>query len=199
MNEYSIKNKMPRSKEQFEEMRTKKKELILSAALTCFASNGFHNTSIADISAEAGISTGLMYNYFESKEELLKSIYVQGLELIFEPITGLKKPLSTKQLVGFLKHVFSQVESNPAYWRTYLIVISQPEILRDYHTYIHQTAEQGMLPLIQYFSDQGASDPLTEVRFLFSVIDGICLNYLADIANYPFKKIKQKIIRQYEE
>src|SRR3954462_13472310 len=41
---------------------------ILGAAFSCFAKRGFHQTSMHDISAEAGISVGLIYRYFESKE-----------------------------------------------------------------------------------------------------------------------------------
>src|ERR1700757_4539092 len=43
---------------------------ILDAALACFAKHGFHQTSMHDISAEAGISVGLIYRYFENKEAL---------------------------------------------------------------------------------------------------------------------------------
>ena len=40
---------------------------ILDAAIVCFAKRGFHPTSMHDISAEAGISVGLIYRYFENK------------------------------------------------------------------------------------------------------------------------------------
>ena len=46
---------------------------ILETALTVFASHGFLGTSIKDIAEAAGISQGLMYHYFASKEELLKA------------------------------------------------------------------------------------------------------------------------------
>ncbi|PLX21155.1 MAG: hypothetical protein C0599_08290 [Salinivirgaceae bacterium] len=55
-----------------------KKEKIVDAAITLFGENGFHNTSISQIAKNAGVSKGLMYNYFESKEELLKYIFDMG-------------------------------------------------------------------------------------------------------------------------
>ena len=47
---------------------------ILDAAVICFAKRGFHQTSMHDISAEAGISVGLIYRYFENKEEVISAM-----------------------------------------------------------------------------------------------------------------------------
>src|SRR5207249_1527327 len=47
---------------------------ILDAALICFAKRGFHQTSMHDISAEAGISVGLIYRYFENKEAVISAM-----------------------------------------------------------------------------------------------------------------------------
>jgi len=47
---------------------------ILDAALVCFARRGFHQTSMHDISAEAGISVGLIYRYFENKEAVISAM-----------------------------------------------------------------------------------------------------------------------------
>jgi AcrR family transcriptional regulator len=48
---------------------------ILEAALRVFAKKGFSGASNKDIAREAGITPGLIYHYFESKEALLKAIY----------------------------------------------------------------------------------------------------------------------------
>src|SRR5437899_8379150 len=47
---------------------------ILDAALVCFAKRGFHQASMHDISAEAGISVGLIYRYFENKEDVISAM-----------------------------------------------------------------------------------------------------------------------------
>jgi AcrR family transcriptional regulator len=60
---------------------------ILDAAIVCFAKRGFHPTSMHDISAEAGISVGLIYRYFENKEAVIGAMadrhknQIQGLLL----------------------------------------------------------------------------------------------------------------------
>src|SRR5260370_17901854 len=47
---------------------------ILDAALICFGKRGFHQASMHDISAEAGISVGLIYRYFENKEAVISAM-----------------------------------------------------------------------------------------------------------------------------
>ena len=47
---------------------------ILDAAMVCFARRGFHLTSMHDISAEAGISVGLIYRYFQNKEAVISAM-----------------------------------------------------------------------------------------------------------------------------
>jgi len=47
---------------------------ILEAAVICFAKRGFHQASMHDISAEAGISVGLIYRYFQNKEAVIAAM-----------------------------------------------------------------------------------------------------------------------------
>ena len=47
---------------------------ILAAAQTCFARSGFHQTSMQEICAEAGMSAGNLYRYFPSKESIIAGI-----------------------------------------------------------------------------------------------------------------------------
>ena len=61
---------MPRNEEQNQELRDIRKEQILQAALVVFARRGMVATKISDIAKEAGLSHGLVYHYFTSKEEI---------------------------------------------------------------------------------------------------------------------------------
>ena len=52
-----------------------KKTAIMEAALKLFTERGFHGTSTAQISKEAGVATGTLFNYFPTKEDLINSLY----------------------------------------------------------------------------------------------------------------------------
>lgn len=61
---------MPKTKEQFELIKNKSKSKILDAGLKLFIEKGLLATSVSEIASLAGISKGLMYHYYKSKEEL---------------------------------------------------------------------------------------------------------------------------------
>lgn len=54
-----------------------KRQQILEAAAVCFARNGFHQTSTAQICAEAGMSSGNIFHYFASKEAIIAAIVAE--------------------------------------------------------------------------------------------------------------------------
>ena len=53
-----------------EQARAARREQIIAAALACFARAGYHATTMADVAAQAGVSKGTPYLYFQSKEAL---------------------------------------------------------------------------------------------------------------------------------
>lgn len=56
-----------------EQAREERRQQILEAALAVFSRKGFHAANVSDVAAEAGVSQGTIYWYFESKEELLNA------------------------------------------------------------------------------------------------------------------------------
>lgn len=61
------------------EQKEKRKQEILTAALRIFVKKGYAATQIKDIAEEAGMSTGLMFHYFDSKEKLYEALVGYGV------------------------------------------------------------------------------------------------------------------------
>ncbi len=79
----------------------------MDTALELFGTEGFDKTSISSIASKAGISKGLLYNYFSSKEELIKTIIFNGLD----SLTGFIDPnhdgvISRDELQIFHRRIF---------------------------------------------------------------------------------------------
>ena len=72
----------PMSQPQIDSSNADRRSQILDAALVCFAKRGFHQTSMHDISGEAGISVGLIYRYFENKEAVISAMAARHKEEI---------------------------------------------------------------------------------------------------------------------
>ncbi len=71
---------MPRTKAQFEAMQEEARGKILDAGLVLFARKGLAATGVTEIAREAGVSLGLMYHYYASKEELFAALVNMALQ-----------------------------------------------------------------------------------------------------------------------
>jgi TetR/AcrR family transcriptional regulator, fatty acid metabolism regulator protein len=63
-----------------------KRRLILDGAVSVFARQGFHTCRVADIADEAGVAYGLVYHYFESKDEVLDTLFLERWQLLLAAI-----------------------------------------------------------------------------------------------------------------
>lgn len=68
----------------FERMPEDKREKLLNACYVLFGKNGYKNTSVNAIVKEAGISKGLLYHYFESKEILYKDLLTYSTKVFMD-------------------------------------------------------------------------------------------------------------------
>ncbi|SDC23845.1 transcriptional regulator, TetR family [Paenibacillus sp. UNCCL117] len=92
---------MARNVEKDQELRKERCQQILAAAVELFVKKGVAATKISDIAAKAGISHGLVYNYFRSKEEIYLSLLETNLnsfqwlldEALAEPLSAYDKLL----------------------------------------------------------------------------------------------------------
>jgi TetR/AcrR family fatty acid metabolism transcriptional regulator len=63
-----------------------KRRLILEAAVRVFARQGFHACRVSDIADEAGVAYGLVYHYFQSKDQVLDTLFLQRWDVLLEAI-----------------------------------------------------------------------------------------------------------------
>lgn len=63
-----------------------KRRLILDAAITVFARQGFHHCRVSDVADEAGVAYGLVYHYFDSKEEMLNELFLERWQIMLDAI-----------------------------------------------------------------------------------------------------------------
>jgi AcrR family transcriptional regulator len=68
---------MPKVSDTYLETR---RQQVLDAAYSCFARNGFHETTMQDIAREAGVSYGVVYHYFDSKEDVIEEVWQASRE-----------------------------------------------------------------------------------------------------------------------
>jgi TetR/AcrR family fatty acid metabolism transcriptional regulator len=64
-----------------------KRRLILDAAIRVFARQGFHHCRVSDVADEAGVAYGLVYHYFDSKEEILNTLFSERWQVMLDAIS----------------------------------------------------------------------------------------------------------------
>jgi AcrR family transcriptional regulator len=71
---------------------------ILSAALRCFARQGFHRATMQDIFRESDLSPGAVYSYFKGKDELMSAIIAEVMSFVGEAAVLITEPLPEGRL-----------------------------------------------------------------------------------------------------
>ena len=93
-----------------EERRAANRAVIVDAARRCFARRGFHETSMPDLVAEAGISAGAFYRYFSGKEDVVREIAHEAfaaLGTVLLPVLGRDPAPTVAEIVVAVVDTFS--------------------------------------------------------------------------------------------
>lgn len=204
MIEHSFIFKMPRTKEQYNEIRSRRKVQIMDSALELFANEGYGHVSITMLSKHAGISKGLMYNYFPSKEALLKEILSRGFEEVMKSFDPNQDGIMTPdEFKIFIHKTFSLMLEKREFFIKFLSVIIQPNVkallknsaLLDFLKIYYKV-------LLAYFKKQGFEDPFMEIFHLSALMEGfgMMMLYYNDLTAFPreyVKKLEDRIIKTY--
>lgn len=195
---------MPRTKEQFEKIRESRKIQILESALELFAREGYGHVSISMLSQHAGISKGLMYNYFESKEELLQQVVDYAIKELLEYFDPNQDGVLTRdEYVLFIRKTFELMKAKKEFYTKFFGLIIQPNVsslLKN--SAIVTIIEQYFVVFENYFRDQGFDDPRLEVLNLAIIIEGLGMvmlfyNQMTDIPDDLFEKFEDRLIKTY--
>jgi TetR/AcrR family transcriptional regulator, fatty acid metabolism regulator protein len=104
-----------------------KRKVILDAAIRVFAEHGYHGSRVGDIAEDAGVAHGLLYHYFASKDDVLRTIFVENWgELIgrFRAVASADEP-ATDKLEGIAKILLRTWRNDPA-----LVTVMVREVAR---------------------------------------------------------------------
>ena len=188
----------PRSPEQFAEIREERKQQILNAALHVFAQGSYHGASIAAVAKKANVSKGLIYNYFESKEALLKTLVADLFEEMMELMAlDADKPLDREGFIRIIELSINEVVQNPQRWKLYMSLSFQPDVTPILLEEILPRMQPFMVLMSDYFVRNGHEDPLAMMRYYSAVLDGVQMHILMDPENFPVEQVKKMMIQQF--
>lgn len=186
---------MPRSTEQLEQIRQQKKAHIRQTALELFAEHGFHATSISQISKKARISKGLIYNYFESKDDILENIFDWAFSNIYADMDMNKDGLmSEKEFIRFIKTSIHSTLKNKAFWKLYSALVLQPHILEAYTAKYEDKGKDVMRMIRGFIASQGSVSPDKDLFAISSLLKGANLILLTAPDFFPIENLEKDTI-----
>ncbi len=209
----------PRTPQQYQEMREEKMTLIMDVALEHFASEGYFKTTINHIARHAGMSKGLMYNYFESKEALLKAIIHRSVNEVYRYLDINRDGyLSEEEFDFFIRKINVLLREKRSFWRLLMQLVMQKDVEKQFlvvfqqpDSFIHPGHEPGdnyypsriMKLLTDYFlnkkSRMGKSyDPETDLEMFTTVLLGYAVKTIYSDNDDQSERAINMIIRLFK-
>lgn len=166
-----------------------------------FMKQGYYATSISDIAKKAGISKGLLYNYYKGKEELLAEMVearIKEVVEVMEEAFTLNTP--REQLEHIINGAIDNILKKPEVHRFYLHLQTQPEadgeLIKYSHLIIEENARQFEFQC-KLFESLGEKEPRKRSLYFSSVLQGIMLMISTYQQGFPVEAIRNQIIREF--
>lgn len=172
---------------------------IARTALTLFAQQGYGNTSVAQIARQAGVSQGLMYNFFDSKEALLHEILAEGMADIAASMSAYTQALTPQEALRLhIKSTFKTVTAHEEYWRLFHSIRMQEPVRSLLGDQYGMVQREILHTLAAQFKLLGYAHPKQEARIFFAMIDGLVGHYLLDPSQFHLSQIQRTLFKKYQ-
>lgn len=152
---------------------TKKREQILQTALELFANEGYQNTSTSKIACQAGVSEGLIFKHFESKEGLLNDI----VNLANDDIRGFIKRLENqddpKKVIETAFDFPPLVSVSRDFWKLQFSLKYQCPAKQQYHEK-KELIDTFETMLEKAFTELDYENPQMETQLLMNILRDLC-------------------------
>jgi TetR/AcrR family fatty acid metabolism transcriptional regulator len=104
-----------------------KRRQILDAAVRVFARQGFHATRVSDIADEAGVAYGLVYHYFNSKDEVLNELFIERWSLLLAAIEEADRTEASPRdkLAAVASFIFESYRHDPELMKVIIVEVTR--------------------------------------------------------------------------
>jgi TetR/AcrR family transcriptional regulator, fatty acid metabolism regulator protein len=129
-----------------------KRTRILDAAIRVFAEHGYHEARVGDIAEDAGVAHGLLYHYFASKDDVLRTIFVENwgqLIVRFRAVEVANEPAGEK-LEGIAKILLRTWRNDPA-----LVTVMVREVARSHQLQDRVDEVREAFAIVQRIVEEG--------------------------------------------
>ncbi|HSN82339.1 MAG TPA: TetR/AcrR family transcriptional regulator [Polyangiales bacterium] len=161
-----------------------KRERILKAAVKVFAKNGFYATRVSEIAKAAGVADGTIYLYFENKDDVLITIFEEGIQqllAILRDVAASDEPFD-RRVSRIIELQLGLLEEQRDLAEVITVNLRQSStLLKQYATPLFMEYIDVIAGLVRDGQKQGAFrkdlNPRVVARGLFGALDAILLTW----------------------
>jgi len=183
-----------------------KRRAILHAAVRVFAEKGYHGCRIADVAKQAGVAYGLVYHYFQNKEELLERVFAEQWTIFITALRAVSEGPGTapEQLAGVCRFAIDVFRTAPAAVRVLLLEVARtPDAFRAGST--RQTFEEAVAivaGIVARGRERGEiradADPMVSAAGLLGALEltltGMVMGLLGGPSDEEIERVKKGIV-----
>lgn len=170
------------------------KQKLLDAAALLFESHGYFSTTVEQITVEAGVSKGLVYNYFSSKEDLLVGL-IDSATSQMESVTPTIESNESieRSLKRFIDSYLHFLKTEKRFLKLQLTLMLTPELREVVAEPLRRRAALLLKIVSGLLRSAGVEQPMTKSRLFLAMLDGVALHYLCVYERYPLSTLKMSL------
>ena len=171
--------RIPKQKRSIE-----KKEAIIKASYTLFCERGYYKTNTTEIAKMAGVSTGIVYSYFQDKKDILIEavrLYISRLNEQFQPILVFlnhERDL-TLAINKFIDAAISSHQMNRDAHNEFLALALLNADIQTLFNEFEEEIVSSLFKIIKKSSSTTDELLLEKIRISYGIVENLCHSYIS--------------------
>ena len=186
-----------REPSQKRSIETKRK--IIEAGYNLFAKYGYYKINTAQIAKEAGVSTGIVYGYFNNKKDILKEVISDYIKKTYNPIFDLLDKIKRDEDIVFLiNHILNlaeEIHKENCDIHRELSAVSQAD--EDISSTFINLEDEVTIRFVEQLNFQGYKNVNSEnIHLAMNIIESYVHEAVYDKHSYiDYSKLKEQVIK----
>ena len=172
-----------------------KRNRIIEQGFNLMCEKGFHNVSTPDIAKVCGVSTGIIYQYFNDK----RAIFLEGVKsysnsIIFPMLSILENLKGYNDLDKLLDEIIDKfIETHTISKKSHEELIAMSHLDDEIANILNESELQMTEKIVTLFTDKGIilNNPLEKIHIIYGILD----NYCHEVVYHKHNKINYDIMK----
>ena len=165
-----------------------KRRVILDAAVRVFARQGFHTCRVSDIAEEAGVAYGLVYHYFQSKDQILDTLFTERWSVLLQVIadTDAQDLAAREKLRAIAAFIIDSYRHDPDLMKVIIVEVTRAaNTFGRTHLPEIREAYAGIAAIVQRAQDEGVFTDEVTAEFAamayYGAIEQVLTGWIFDV------------------